>query len=335
MFNPDYQVRNYFLSLAEKIAVISAKINESNIKFSLMAKLQREALERCAHSSTSIEGNILSLAQVSSLSKKREVDADWKQKQEVINYLEALRWIIKKRAASINKTHLFKLHSTITKKLLSDEKIGSFKKKQNYVVNEKRIVIYTPPPPKDTPRLVEELLAWANKRGIHPIIQSAIFHHQLVNIHPFVDGNGRLARLVAQWILYKYDFDPHHIFSLDDFFAQDRKRYYQKIQQARELDYDFTYWIEYVAEGILETVEKLYNRIKRLILSSVGKITVTPKQEELINILSRDGFLSSSELCNILKINRARVNQLIVPLIKANIVKREGKARATRYFLNK
>jgi len=141
--------------------------------------------------------------------------------------------------------------------------------------------------------------------------------------------------LAAQWILYKYDFDPHHIFSLDDFFAQDRKRYYQKIQQIRELDYDFTYWIEYVAEGILETVEKLYNRIKRLILSSVGKITVTPKQEELINILSRDGFLSSSELCNILKINRARVNQLIVPLIKASIVKKEGKARATRYFLNK
>jgi len=335
MFKPDYRLTNHFLSLAEKIAVISSKINESNIKFSLMVKLQREAFERCAHSSTSIEGNVLSLAQVSSLSENRQVDADWRQKQEVINYLKSLRWIIKKRTASINKTHLLKLHSIITDKLLSEEKIGSFKKKQNYVVNEKRAVIYTPPSPKDTPRLVEELLAWAKKKDMHSIIQSAIFHHQLVNIHPFVDGNGRLARLGAQWLLYRHNFDPHHIFSLDDFFAQNRKRYYQKIQQIRELDYDFTYWIEYVAEGILETVEKLYNRIKRLILFSVGKITVTPKQEELINILSRDGFLSSSELCNILKINRARVNQLIVPLIKASIVKKEGKARATRYFLNK
>lgn len=333
MFKPVYRVADHFLSLAERIAVISTKINESNIRLPLKAKLQREALERNAHSSTSIEGNILSLAQVSSLSENREIAANWRQKQEVINYLEALRWIIKRKKVLINKAHLLRLHATITKKLLADEKSGSFKKKQNYVVNEKGIVVYTPPAPKETPRLIEELLEWAKKRETHPIIKSAIFHHQLVNIHPFPDGNGRLARLTSQWMLYQYDFDPYHIFPLDDFFAGDRKRYYEKIQQARELDYDFTYWIEYVAEGILETVEKLYSRIKKLVFSSVGKIDITPKQEELINLLAREKVLSSSQLCSELEINRSRVNQLIVPLVKAHIVKKEGKARATRYYL--
>lgn len=336
MFKPDYQITERLLKLIEHIAFLSSKIESKKIRFFLIARLQSEALERNTHSSTSIEGNLLSLAQVSALNNNRDVAADLEQKREVLNYIDALRWIIKDPKRKLNKDNLFRLHAVIVKGLLPEEKCGKFKKKQNYVINDKKIVIFTPPKPSKCPKLISELLSWINRSTkVHPVILSAIFHHQLVTIHPFSDGNGRVARAAAQWILYQKNFDPHHIFSLDDFYAEDREKYYNKIQQARDLDYDFTYWIEYVAEGILETLKKIYSRMHKLAYSKDEKIVITPKQEELINLLNMHGSLGSSELCKLLKINRARVNQLITPLIKTKIIKKVGKARATKYYLGK
>jgi len=334
MYKPDYKITNHFLTLIEQITGLTAKINGARITLPVRAKLQKEALNRNAHSSTSIEGNVLSLAQVSALSENRDVDADVRQKKEVANYIEVLRWILKNFNSAITEKRLLKLHQMIVKGLISDTKAGHYKTKQNYVMDGKGIVIYTASNPKASPKLFRDLIQWIHqKNNIHPIIVSAIFHHQCVSIHPFSDGNGRLARVVSQWILYKRGFDPQHILSLDDYYAEDRQKYYDKIQQARDLDYDLTYWIEYMAEGILETLENLYSRISRLSLSSKTKIAITPKQEELLELLNMHGALSSPEIGKLLKINRARVHQLIAPLIEAKIVIREGRARATRYYI--
>lgn len=336
MFKPSYKITEYLLELIEQIATISAKIEAKKIRFTLMTRLQSEALERNTHSSTSIEGNLLSLAQVSALNHNRDISAGSKQKKEVLNYFKALRWIIKNPKRKISKANLLVLHTLITRSLLPNEKSGKFRRKQNFVVDENKIIVYTPPAPKKCLKLISELLAWTNK-GIktHPIILSAIFHRQFVNIHPFSDGNGRVARASAQWILYRKNFDPYHILSLDDFYAGDRDRYYGKIQQTRELDYDFTSWIEYVAEGILATLKKTYSRVNKLSYSNQEKITITPRQEELLNLLYMHGSLGSKALCKFLKINRARVNQLVSPLVEAKIIKKEGKARATNYYLLK
>lgn len=334
MFQPQYKITDHCLSLIGRVTELTTRISQANVAFAQMARLQREALNRNVHASTSIEGNVLSLAQVSALSENRAVDADLLQQKEVSSYLEALRWVVKNSHLNMTEKRLLRLHAVIVKGLVPDEKAGCYKIKPNYVVDEKKIVIYRPPSPKKCSGLLKKLITWVNETGdIHPVILSAVFHHQFVSIHPFSDGNGRLARVASQWILYHRQFDSHHILSLDDFYAENRKRYYEKIQQARDLDYDLTYWVEYVAEGICETLEKLYARISRLSLSSKKRIVITPRQEELVELLNMKGSLSSSDIGRILKINRARVNQLISPLIKTRIVRKEGKARATRYYL--
>jgi len=335
MFNPSYRISGYCLEVIEKIATLTTRINDANITFPIMARLQRETLNRNTHASTSIEGNILSLAEVSAVSENRDVNADLQQKQEVANYIEALRWIIKHRQTAITERKVLHLHRMIVKNLLPSGKAGQYKTKQNYVVNANGVVVYTASSPDQGPRKFRDLIKWVHqKKEIHPIILSAIFHHQCLSIHPFSDGNGRLARAVSEWILYWKGFDPQHILSLDEYYAGDRERYYDKIQQARDLDYDLTYWIDYVTEGILETVEKLYARIRRLSFSATAQIAITPKQEALVEFLSMHGMLNSSELSTLLQVNRARINQLIAPLVKANIVVQEGRARATRYYLN-
>ncbi|MBU0671605.1 MAG: Fic family protein [Candidatus Margulisbacteria bacterium] len=221
--------------------------------------------------------------------------------------------------------------------LQPDSKCGIYKDKQNYVINEKGIKIYTPPPPKETIRSTRELLAWINSKEtkeLHPIPVCAIFHHRLVSIHPFSDGNGRIARALGTLILYQRGLDTKHLFSLDDFFANDRKQYYQKIEQARELDNDLTLWIEYVAAGIVTTLKDVKKRLEDLQVSSISRINISPRQEEVLRILRDNPSLSGAELIKRLKVTRSRINQILSPLIKSRLIIKEGQSRATRYRLS-
>ena len=176
------------------------------------------------------------------------------------------------------------------------------------------------------------LFVWLKKEDSHPIVRSAIFHHEFLTIHPFVDGNGRVARAVSQWLLWEKSFDPLCTLDLDDFFAQNRTRYYDMIQQARDMDGDYTYWMEYVAEGLAYSVNTVQGRIKEGSLRLQG-VTLTPKQDELLVLLGQRGVLGAAQICQTMKINRARVNQLIAPLVRFGIVTKEGAARSVRYRL--
>lgn len=335
MYEPSYRVTEYFLSRVEKIAALQAEIRQSRIRLPAMLKLQTEAFNRNVHSSTWIEGNQLSLDQVAALHERKAVRADERQKQEVLNYIQALRWVQDHADQPITEKGLLRLHRMLTQGLVSSEKCGKYRRVQNYVVNGKGIVVYEPPAAFAVPKLMRELLAWiARAKRTNPIIASAVFHHRFVTIHPFTDGNGRLARAGALWILYHGRYDPAHITALDEYFAQDRGKYYLKINQARELDYDLTYWLEYIGQGVLETLESAVRRIYQLGISPKKEIALSGKQEALIRFVKQNESCSSKEIGAALKINRARVNQLISPMIKGGIIKVVGKARATKYYLS-
>ncbi|MFA5060030.1 MAG: Fic family protein [Candidatus Omnitrophota bacterium] len=335
MFKPHYRTTSFLISILENMAAQTALIKNSGIKFPARVSLEKDAVNRSVHSSTSIEGNNLSLKQVAALSDRKDIDADQKQKQEVQNCLAALRWVLAHKHSAFTESQLLTLHKMMTKGLLPAAAIGRFRKTQNYVVNAKRIVIFTPPPPQQVARKVKELFLWLKNTPLeHSVIHSAIFHHEFVTIHPFTDGNGRVARAASQWILLKKKFDPVYTLGLDDYFAHDRNKYYAMIQQARDLDNDYTHWIEYVAQGLLVSIENIAGRIKEMKRVLKGKrIELTPKQEEILNLLNEHGAIGSAQISKAMDINRARVNQLVAPLVKAGIVTQEGKARGVKYAL--
>ena len=335
MFKPKYRNTDLLLQLLSEIAEAKTKIELSKLSFSNLIRLEKDALVHNTHSSTSIEGNTLSLAIVTLLNDNQEVDAEFTQKQEVINYQIALRWCIKQKSAAFSEEILLSLHKLITAKLLAEEKSGAYKQSKNYIIDSSKAVIHTPPDPKKVPILMKELLHWINNNmQLHPVVVSAIYHHQFVTIHPFADGNGRVARASAQLILYQRQFDPHHLLPLDDYYAADRDKYYEKIQQARDLDYDLTYWVEYVAQGVLKTLKQILRKIKQLnIETTASNLSISPKQEELLDLLRVSASVSSKQLQQKLTVNRSRINQLLAPLIAAKLVVKVGQARATKYYL--
>ncbi len=335
MYKPTYRITDFSLQLLTEISEVGEKIKSHPIKLPVILKLKKDANIHRAHASTSIEGNSLSLNQVNRLIHHQSIQSSAEEQTEVLNYFEGLKWITKNRATKPTISRIFSLHKIITKELLPKEKRGVFKAKSNAVIDEKRIVVFRPPSPAKTPQMMQELIDWIRKdTSCHPIIKSAITHHQLVTIHPFSDGNGRLARLISDWILYFYDYPLYKFLSVDNHFAGNRQTYYSKIQQARDLDYDLSYWIDYVSEGVLESLKKVHKKIRRLSPSGETTLSLTPKQATLIDLLEKNDTLSSKEFGTLLNVNRSRVNQLIKPLVEAGLITKDGQGPYVSYRLN-
>lgn len=326
MFKPTYRITPFLISCLEKISSQKVFIEQFGIKSPLKMNVVRDSFNRSVHSSTWIEGNMLSLAQVAALSANRDVIAQERQKVEVKNCIKALRWILQSKGLVFTQQRLLTLHGMMTKGLLPASRCGQYRDVQNYIVDAKGQVIFTPVPPGKVKARMSGLFVWLkDQHKEHAIIRSAIFHHEFATIHPFVDGNGRVARGASQWLLFNDGYDPAWTLGLDEFFAKDRARYYDMIRQTHEMDGDYTYWVEYVAQGLLEAVQSVVKRIKAM--------SMTPKQDELLKLLKKHGTLGSTQICDRMNINRARVNQLIAPLVKAGIVIKEGTTRAVKYTL--
>jgi Fic family protein len=337
MFQPVYKITPYLLNLIDESAALRAWIELAPLQLSWLPLVQKEARAKSAHYSTSIEGNILTLPQVRALERGEKIGAARRQELEVNNYLKAMRWIEDNCDRQIDEKTVFQLHRQIVSGLLEESRIGQYKEKQNYVINEEGIKQFQPTSPKETPAAVADLLDWLNSRDtrqLHSIVTCAVFHHRLVSIHPFPDGNGRLARALCTLILYQRGYDLHHIFSLDEFFAANRQRYYQKLQQARALDNNLTHWIEYVAEGVAQTLKNVKKRIEDLQVTASHPVHLSPRQEEALRILRDNPSILGSQFTEQLHVSRARMNQLLTPLIKSGLVVKEGESRATRYKLN-
>jgi len=337
MYSPKFRITPYLLNKTDEAAYLRSWIDHAPLQVAWLPVMQKEARAKTAHFSTSIEGNPLTLSQVRAIERGEKIGVPQTQELEVENYLKAMRWIESEMVIDLNEKTVFQLHRILTKGLLAEEKSGKYKEKQNYIIDEKGIKSFTPPSPKETPQMMVALLAWANSRPakeLHSVLICAILHHRLVSIHPFPDGNGRLARTLGTLILYQREYDLNHIFSLDEFFANNRKKYYMKLQQARELDDDLTYWIEYVAEGVVQTLKNVKQRIEDLQVTASAPINLSPRQEEALRLLRDNPSIRSSELVKQLSVTRARMNQLLTPLIKSGLVAKEGESRATRYRLN-
>src|SRR5512134_3257072 len=123
-----------------------------------------------------------------------------------------------------------------------------------------------------------ELLTWWNKEsaGLSPVLSSAIVHYRFEAIPPFAAGNGRAGRALALWELYRRGFDTHHIFSVDEFYWEDRPRYYSALDSVQKSGGDLSSWLEYCAEGLRETLKNVWFRVQTFRAQPEGKLILRP-----------------------------------------------------------
>lgn len=279
----------------------------------------------------------MTLPEVRALAEGKDLEIEAKAKREVLNYLATLRWIWQKSPRrAVAEKDLLKMHGLLTAGTIPAADAGVYKKAPNAVFKG-REVIYRPPPPEAAPILTRGLLAWIGStqaRKEHVLVVAAVVHHRLVSIHPVMDGNGRLARALESWVLYRKGFDTHHIFALDEFFETDRPRYYWQIQKVRKEADNLTSWLEYVAEGVVETLRKTQRRIQVLRAGTRAKrILLNRQQEQILRTLGAVASMPGGEMAIALKISRSNFSKLMKPLVKAGLVAKAGSTKSASYRL--
>lgn len=332
-FEPAFAITPRLLRDLEAIADARAKIAFATIQLTWVPRLQKDSRHRGAHASTAIEGNPLTLEEVSALEAGAPLPTRTaRSRREILNYFAGLRFVEKRAAKKkpISHEDLFRLHAFLAKEVMDQGEAGRYRSIRV------RVDRHLPPPPEMVSGLMRELLDWWNKNSEEwpAPLTSAVLHYQFEEIHPFADGNGRVGRMLALWELYRRGFDTHHIFSVDEFYWEDRSRYYENLAAVHGKRGELTGWLEYTTEGLRKTLERVWLRVQQLAAKGGKKKTVLrPKQEQLLHLLRERHGLTPPDLWAALGVTKQGAAHILQPLLKARLVRRIGTQKNGRYIL--
>lgn len=330
-YEPNFTISLRLLTLVEQVAALRERIQGAAVELAWIPALQKDTRTRNGHASTAIEGNPLTLEQVRALEEGKELGAaDQRSSREVLNYFAGLRYVEKHaKKKTIRHEDVFGLHRLLADKVMDQGEAG------RYRMIGVRVGRHVPPPPQDVSGLMFELLEWWNKKapGLSPVLSSAILHYQFEFIHPFADGNGRTGRALALWELYRRGFDSHHIFSVDEYYWEDRPAYYKALDAVRTAGEDLSDWLEYCAEGLRQTLERVWLRMQSFKVRSPQKLVLRPRQEQLLKLLQDHGSLAPAELWAALGVSRQGAMDLLNPLLETGLVEKVGSKKSGRYVL--
>lgn len=328
---PRFTITPALLAEVEQVAALRERIQSAVVDLAWIPALQKDTRTRNVHASTAIEGNPLTLEQVRALEEGRELSASGtRPKREVINYFSGLRYVEKNAAKKIiRQTDILELHRILAGEVMDQGEAGKYR------MMAVRVGQYLPPPPDAVSGLMFELLEWWNSpaKKLSPVLSSAILHYRFEAIHPFADGNGRTGRALALWELYRRGFDTHHIFSVDEYYWEDRPKYYAALQGVREAGEDMSAWLEYCAAGLRLTLERAWLRIQTFQTRTTEKLVLRPRQEQLLHLLRDHGSMAPGEIWAALGVSRQGAMDLLRPLLDAGLVEKVGGKKTGRYAL--
>ena len=323
MYRPTYTITAILLARISEAETLRTKIQTAPVQVTWLESIRLDALIRRAHFSTAIEGNPLTLPEVEALAGAKQASATDRARREVLNYFAVLRWIARQpQGRRITVDGILWLHRLLTTGLLPSAQVGAFRRSRNVILSAGRVV-YEPPGPGAAAPGTEALVQWLEitASSTHPIIASACAHYEIARLHPFLDGNGRVARALATWVLYHRGFDTQHLFAVDQYFKEDREGYYQALQRVRKEDEDLTSWLEYVALAVLDTLGRTSQRTEQLALpSSARGLSLTRQQERLLLELRGKHGMTIEELQRLLGVERVQVYRVLRPLVRKRIV---------------
>ncbi len=241
-----------------QIEAARALVEHTTIPPAAEAELRAHARVRAVHYSTFIEGNRLTMSQAKAAIADANLQIAGRERDvsEVRNYWNALLrvedWAQKKKP--LTEELIKRLHALV--EVGPRAKPTPYREGQNAIKNSSTgALIYLPPEAEDVPSLMASLVAWAaeaERSGLPAPLIAGLVHYQFVTIHPYYDGNGRTARLLATFILHKGGYGLNGFFSLEEHHARDLPGYYQALTTHPHHNYyfgrseaDLTPWLEY------------------------------------------------------------------------------------------
>lgn len=250
-FNITHKMIEYIASISEKLGKMSVSQNMKSKPY-----LRKNNKIKSIHSSLKIEANSLSLNQVRDIINGHLVIGERKEIQEVKNAYIAYEQIPNIDPYSFDD--LNRIHSIMGKYVIDGA--GEFRYGEEGVFNGDEC-IFVAPPAKLVPTLMSNLFDWMNreKENIHPLILSSVFHYEFVFIHPYTDGNGRMARLWHTTILSKWKSIFEYI-PIESQIEKFQDGYYDAIAKCHQ-EASSNYFIEFMLEQINKVLDDIIEQV--------------------------------------------------------------------------
>ncbi|MEK9178466.1 MAG: Fic family protein [Patescibacteria group bacterium] len=312
-------------------------------------EFRKDALIRSVHYGTHIEGNELNLNQAEKVIEGQDVAARDRDIQEVMNYRRVIDYIdesqIENSKLQIDEGFVRRLHKMTVEEILIDSQSGVYRKAQVVIKNSRTgEVSFRPPPFDQISEQVKALLGFVSSpdsKEVHPVLKSGIVHYELVRIHPFVDGNGRVARALSTLILYQEGYDIRRFFSLEEYFDSDSKEYYEALQSVPKNNEDLTAWLEYFSLGLSIELSKIKEKIEGISVDVHLKqklggkpLMLSDRQLKIIEYIQKTGYLQNQAFESLFPmVSEDTILNELKSLLQNKIIRKQGKTKASRYIM--
>ncbi|MCL2422663.1 MAG: Fic family protein [Micrococcales bacterium] len=285
--------------------------------------LRRTNRIHSVHSSTAIEGNRLSLEEVTAIIDGHTVYGPEKDVMEVQRAWAAYEALDTFDPYSVDD--LLKAHGLLTQGLISEP--GRFRSKDVEIVNEAGEVLHTGSRVAKVPRLTRELLEWAQTTTAHPLVASSATHFLIEHIHPFQDGNGRVGRLWQTLMLSRWN--PLFAWMpTETLIARHQQGYYTALQDSRDPEIDAAPFITFML-GIIEASLQDYQA--GVVDDVVDDVVVN---DAVLALIRDDPRISAARLATRLSLSARQVQRIIKLWRDQGVLTRTGSAKTGRWVVH-
>lgn len=327
------------IDASTSLEVYKEKIKDSKLDraWFLPTLQQKEAL-----ASSMIEGTQATLDGVlvnRVVPDKKDVDI-----QEVLNYDAATEYGYRYlKRGDFDKEFILDLHKILLsgKVRKQTDQIGEFRTHQNYVgtMGRKREITYTPPEPEMVEKLIDNLIEYIEKPkdNYRSLVRIAIIHAQFETIHPFMDGNGRVGRILIPLYLYYVEQIDMPCFFVSEALERDKLKYYTLLNNIRNKN-EWSEWIKFFLVTVKNQCDKYIRMISDINLlyekdlEKASGLVRTGNMRTLINLLYKYPIVNSSTIAQCSNIPSATINRYLNVLVDADILYTDDKSRNRTYF---
>lgn len=335
--------------IQERCYRLDRLIQQLNIPKDDFIKLLNKRYKLEAITSSQIEGaSTTTEVAVDMIDRKKKPKDD--SQQMIMNNFHANNYVADCRDKDLNDDFLVEIQELLVKNTKSSDKIH-IRDKQVYVADEiKSEAVHIPPPASDLRLLLDDLYHFVNgeKPYIHPFVKSAILHFMIGFIHPFLDGNGRTARALLYWYLFKKGYGVMHLLSVTEEIKKARNKYDRSFVECEQDGNDLTYFINYSLDLLEKAFEDLLNYQKRKQkqqddmdriyakisrhsndLKSQGKKYLNERQINLLSYLyvKEEKWLSVQDISEVHHVERQTARRDVNQLIKQGFLKEDKHGR--------
>ncbi|MBI2443429.1 MAG: Fic family protein [Candidatus Levybacteria bacterium] len=320
---PKYILTPTITKHLQSIEAARQVIDTITIPPEIEVNIRRQSLLKSSLFSARIEGNPLTLEEVTARPSRDQ------KKIEVYNVLKGLQLVQQRGARDITLSFLMQLHEKTMKGLIDRENLGNFRKEVSAIFNTAGIAVYMPPPPRQVTPLLERLVKFINsdKEQFVPI-RAALSHYSFEKIHPFLDGNGRVGRLLFQSVLEKSGYGMKGLLSIEEYLDTHRSDYYDTLSTSER---DGTDYVEFILQALAETAEKAKQLVSQK-QNIQASDYLLPRRAEILQII-KDHKLVNFDMIRrrFLKINERTLRYDLKQLQDAGLIRKRGTTKGVYY----